>query len=1308
MGERREIGAEWERKLSECWPGERGRLRAMVRRMLDGRVGPRPGAVRLSPDAVERELVESAARWVERRALVPTLRYPSELPVAERREEIIAAIRERQVVVVCGETGSGKTTQLPKMCLELGLGVDRMIGHTQPRRIAARAVADRLSEEMQVPTGTMVGAKVRFDDRTAGQTLVKLMTDGILLAETRSDRDLDQYDCLIIDEAHERSLNIDFLLGYLRRVLPRRPDLKVVITSATIDPQSFARHFADARGPAPVIEVSGRTYPVEVRYREEAEKDAGSRDELDAPELAVECLESIVHGAAGDVLIFMPGEREIRQTHKLIRERFAGLAGSGGGGLEVLPLYARLSPTDQQRIFARHTGRRVVISTNVAETSLTVPGIRYVIDSGTARISRYSARTKVQGLPVEAVSRASADQRAGRCGRVGPGVCYRLYTRVDFETRERFTQPEILRTNLASVVLRMADLRLGRPEDFPFIERPDARLIRDGYDTLEELGAIDHRGELTELGKKLARLPIDPRIGRMILAGHAEDCLHDVLVIAAGLSAPDPRDRPSEKQQQADEAHTRFVEAGSDFGAYLKMWDFYHELAGKLSRSKLEKACKESFLSTRRIHEWREIYRQLLKATRDMGMETGHGHAPADRVLRALLTGLVTNVGKKGEGFEYQGCRSTRFAIHPASGLFESRPGWLVAAELVRTSRLYARTCAKIDPAWIEHVAPHLVQKSYASPRWDGKSGRVMADEKVTLLGLEVVARRPVHFGPVDPAQSREIFIHHALVEDELRTGSRAMQHNRALIERVRRLEAKARRNDLLADAQKLFRFYDERLPRDVYSTDSFHDWLRRAEREHPRVLWLREEDLLEKMPEGVTEESFPDHYETLSARLPIDYAFVPGEERDGVTVRVPVELLNQIRPDQADRAIPGLLVEKVGALIRTLPKSLRRNFDAVQTARRLAPVLANADRPLVQDLALELSRLCGVTIRAEDFKVGELDKHLLVRFVVVGTDGREVGNGRDIASLRAEVAPSAAKGQKADASPWSRDDVTDWDFDQIPESLEVRRGAVKMTVFPALHDLGDRAALRVFDTPEAAAESMRRGLARLFVRHLQDEFRFRAQHLFNIEKLRVLYGPLGSARQLEQGLMLAIAERAFLVELPGVRDRAGFAARVTLGWNRIGPAADEIGTLAEQVLALRQSVARRLEDRPPEAWRRAVADMTHQLALLVGPDFLAATPDRWLRCLPRFLRAMEKRVEKLRSVGPARDEELMRQVLTWSKKYDDRRAQHAAQGVHDAALADFRWLIEELRVALFAQDLGTSVKVSGPRMEKAWSEVRV
>lgn len=1239
--------------------------------------------------------IDTAAR---RRRLVPKITYPEELPVCIRRDEIREAIAESQVVVICGETGSGKTTQLPKICLELGRGVKGRIGHTQPRRIAARSVAARIAEELGVAMGNVVGSKVRFGDHTSPDTLVKLMTDGILLSETQSDPSLAAYDTIIIDEAHERSLNIDFLLGYLHRLLPRRRDLKLIITSATIDPERFSKHFWNA----PIIEVSGRTYPVDVRYRPLIPDSPGDED-LDLPGGVIRAMEELEAEHPGDVLVFMSGEREIRQTAKALRDAFGARS-----DLEVLPLYARLSMAEQQRVFKPHRGRRVVIATNVAETSLTVPGIRSVIDPGEARISRYSARTKVQGLQIEPISKASADQRAGRCGRIAPGVCVRLYAQRDYESRERFTPPEIVRTNLASVVLQMMALRLGRPEDFPFLDPPDSRQIRDGYETLHQLGAIDDQGNLTETGRRLARLPIDPRIGRMVLAAAEEDCVNEVLIIASALSVQDPRDRPHDKRDAADEAHAQFEHPESDFLTYLNLWHFYHEQERKLSRSKLTKALHQNFLNPIRLREWRDVLFQLREMTAELGLHISTTEADHGAIHKALLTGLLPNVGRRSDKFEYEGTRSTKFHIFPGSVLFKTRPKWVMAAEIVRTTRLFARCVAGIEPAWIETVGAHLLRRNYQDAFWDERQRNVMARERITMLGLEIVGGRNVPYGPVDPVKSRQIFIHEALVSGAIDIEPPCLVHNRELAERVRAMEAKARRDDLLADAQARFAFYDARLPEDIHSTRGFERWLRRAERQEPRVLYMSPEDLLLRIPEPVDHGHFPEQLSVDGVGLDLSYRHNPGEEDDGVTVTVPVEFLGQIDRARLDWLVPGMVEEKIAALIRTLPKSLRRNFDANSCASELAARIDIGKRPIVDAIASALGEKAGISIPRDAFRPDEIDPHLWMRYSIVDAAGKQLAAGRDLGELREQLADKIAISYAhAGGSAFDRDDLLDWDFGELPDQIEIKRGAYMLLGYPTLIDEGVSVSLRVLSSKLEARRRFRAGLARLYVRHLREEFKYYARHLPNIEQMSLHYAPMGDTAELKRDLLLLVADRVFIGDDENVCTREQFAARLDTGWNLLRPTVERVCGLVERILARFHSIALRLTEPAPEGWTTSLNDVRAHLGRLLPPRFLTVIPYERLEHYPRFLRAIERRVERLREWGPAKDIALAQQAAKWQQTYEVRAQKHEAEGVYDMQLDAFRWLLEEYRVSLYAQELGTIEKISDQRLSKRWELVR-
>ncbi|MHC5113622.1 MAG: ATP-dependent RNA helicase HrpA [Planctomycetota bacterium] len=1227
----------------------------------------------------------------------PRIEHWPDLPIVEHRDEIAEAVRANPVVVICGETGSGKSTQLPKICLDAGRGSRGLVGQTQPRRLAARTIAQRIADELGTPLGPVVGYKVRFSDRTRPGGLIKVMTDGILLAETQGDRELRRYDTIIIDEAHERSLNIDFLLGYLKRLLRRRRDLKVIITSATLDPERLSAHFDDA----PVIEVSGRTYPVEVRYRplDGEVPDERDRDMLRAILAAVD---ELAAEGPGDVLVFLSGEREIRETAEALRKHHPPHT-------SILPLYARLSAAEQGRVFEPHDGRRIVLATNVAETSLTVPGIRTVVDPGLARISRYSARSRVQRLPVEPISQASARQRAGRCGRLGPGVCIRLYGEEDFDRRDEFTLPEIQRTNLASVVLQMTALGLGAVERFPFVDPPRRAMIRDGFETLHELGAIDDDRRLTPVGRALSRLPIDPRVGRMILAAVDEGSLDEVLTIAAALSIQDPRERPMDRRDAADEAHRRFADESSDFLAYLKIWDAWHEQRKHLSWNKLRAWCRENFVSFIRMREWIDIRRQLHALVTQIGHRVNPEPAGYAAIHRALLAGLLSNIGRRGEKREHDGARGSTYHVFPGSALVRKPPKWMMAAEIVETTRRYARGVARVQPEWIERVGAHLVRRTHSDPDWDAASGRVVARERVTLYGLELVARRRVHYGPIDPAASREILIHRGLVEGELRTDGAFLAGNLALVEEIRDVEAKRRRRDVLVDAQRQYEFYDRQLPADVWSARRFERWRRTAERDDPRRLCMTRDDLTLPGAGAVDADAFPETLAVGDARLPLTYALDPGSEADGVTVTVPTDLLGLLGAEQLEWTVPGLLEEKIVALIRTLPKDLRRNFVPVpDVARVCAGALAFGRGSLAAALGDVLRERTGVTVPPDAWRLDEVPAHLRLRVRVVDAAGAEQAAGRDLAELRRGVGTSTATALADIAEErFRRRGITTWDMDPLPEAVTLERLGARLTAHPALVDEGDSVALSLLDTPAAARAASRGGLRRLFAIAAAGEMDAQIEHLPGIDRLRLLYTPIGPAAELDDAVRLLVAEHAFLVEGDDIRDGAAFERRLDAGFPRLWEAGATVAETLQHLLLAHQEVQVMLEQRGKPVWAEIVADERAHLARLLPAGFLVTTPADRLRELPRYLDAARRRLEKLSGAGLSRDRAVTGELDDLYERYDRRHADHADRGIVDLALEDFRWLIEEYRVSLFAQDLGTAVPVSPKRLEKAWANVR-
>lgn len=1283
-----------EARLDEVRPRERvefaKRLAGLARRARGGQPIDR-GLTKFEP-----EIEAACERVAVRRAALPTPAYPAELPVVARREDIARAITEHQVVIICGDTGSGKTTQLPKICLELGRGAAGLIGHTQPRRIAARSVAMRIAEELKTEIGRGVGFKVRFSDHVGPESYLKLMTDGMLLAEMQQDRLLTQYDTLIIDEAHERSLNIDFLLGYLKRVLPQRPDLKLIITSATIDPERFSRHFGDA----PILMVEGRTYPVEVRYRPlvRLEDDDEDRDQTQG---IVEACAELARDGAGDILVFLPGEREIREAAEALRKHHPPHT-------DIVPLYARLSAAEQHRVFESHAGRRIVLATNVAETSLTVPGIRYVVDTGTARISRYSWRAKLQRLPIEPISQASADQRKGRCGRVGPGVCIRLYSEEDFVSRPAFSDPEIQRTNLASVVLQMGALGLGEVVDFPFIDPPDPRLVKDGYQLLEELHAVDADLQLTELGRRLARLPLDPRLGRMLLAAEREGALREALVIVSALAVQDPRERPADRQQAADEAHKRFHDERSDFLAYLKLWEHYHEQARHLSKSQLRKLCQREFLSWMRMREWIETWRQLHGQLTEMGFRENEKPAEYDAIHRALLTGLLSHIGFKSEDdrdkHTYLGTRNRKFHIFPGSGLHKRGPKWLMAAEIAETARTYARTGASIKPEWIEQLGAHLINHHIFEPHWEQRPARVGAFDRLTLYGLIIQPRKRVDYARTHPTEARELFIRHALVYGEFSSRGSFLAHNRALIEEVEALEAKARRPDILVDEHVLFAFYDRLVPADVNNGKAFERWREQVEREQPRLLYVTRESLMQHGADDITAERFPDQLAAgPGLALPLRYRLEPGGEDDGVTLTVPLAAFNQIDVARCEWLVPGLLEDKLAALIRGLPKALRKHFvPAPDFARACAQALAFGEGGLTGALAHQLQRMTGVEIPPEAWDTAALPDHLRMRFEVIDGKGKVLAAGRELSTLADTLEGRVQKTFEAlPTQTLERDEITTWDFGDLPETVDIEQHGLTLKGYPALVREGDSVALRVLDSAASAGNAHREGLIGLLRFVLREQIKYLHKQLPHAQTLCLHFAAVGRCEALKDDLIDAVLEDLFLAE-PLPRSEAEFAARVEVGRGECIPAAAQLAERMNDALAVFHRIRQSLKGNIPLSWIEAVADINDQLAYLVYPGFARATPAEHRPHLPRYLKAIERRLERLKQ-QPDKDRRLRVEIEPlWARckqRWGDDR------NVSDT-LRDYRWQIEELRVSLFAQELGTPRPVSVARLEKRWKEI--
>ena len=1315
---------------------------------------------------------------------LPPITFPEDLPVSGRRAEIAKAIQENQVVIVSGETGSGKTTQLPKICLELGRGSKGLIGHTQPRRIAASSTAKRIAQELGTPLGEHVGFKVRFNDTLQKGASVKLMTDGILLAETQTDPLLRNYDTIIIDEAHERSLNIDFLLGYLKQLMPRRPDLKIIITSATIDAERFARHFGKGDGadlkPAPVIEVSGRLYAVEVRYRA-VDRDAvagvntpkpaqasdaapnlapraqAARDKRDLMDAVVDGVDEVCRLGQGDVLVFLPGEREIRDCAEALRKHHPP-------HVEILPLFARLSVEEQDKVFRTTNARRIVLATNVAETSLTVPGIRYVVDAGLARVKRYSFRNKVEQLQVEPIAQSAANQRAGRCGRVADGVCIRLYEEDDFLQRPKFTEPEILRSSLAAVILRMKSLHLADVETFPFIEPPQGRAIADGYQLLQEVGAVDDSNELTPLGRKLARLPLDPRVGRMILAAVDNDCLNEMLVIASALSVQDPRDRPMEYQQQADEKHKKFADEKSEFNSYLKIWAWFEDaIAHKKSNRLLQENCRANFLSQVRLREWRDVHSQLLTIVREQGWRLNAAAATYDQLHLALLTGLLGNIGFKGEdepGAGYLGARGIKFHVWPGSSLVKKPGKWIMAAELVETTRLYARTVAQIQPEWLEKIGGHLLKKSWGEPRWEKRPAQVSALERATLYGIVVYSGRRINYALHNAYEAREIFIRDALVAGDYDTRQPFYAHNLKLIKEIENLEHKSRRQDVLVDDQLIAAFYDAEIPKDVVNGAGFEKWYKDASRDNPKLLYLNREELMRHEAAGVTTELFPKTMNVTGIEMGLSYHFEPGSVRDGVTLAVPLFALNQIPQERAAWLVPGMLKERVHLMLKSLPQKLRRHCVplpdyAARFVERIhaANVFGRGD--LVEVLIADVRAETGVNVLTGDFKLETLPAHLFMNFKVIDEHGRQLDMGRNLASLQAElgaqaresfqkmaeaapaavgamrpnVATPAAWGKgKAQAAPLApaaapapvagkgkggtapaaaaapapavsqHTGLTAWSFGELPELLEIKQGKLTLIGFPALVDKGSHCDIEVFDDPNVAARTHRIGLRRLFALQLKDQLKFAEKNIPGLQGMGMQFMTVGSQEELRDQIIQKAIDIACLQD-PLPHDAASFNKRKDEGKGRIGLLINEIARLVGSILAEFHGMPKRLNGLAAPV----AADMQAQLQGLVHKRFIADNEYSQLAHFPRYLKAMNVRLEKLRG-NPSRDAQLMAEWQNAASQYQ-RIVKQPGKSL-DPRMTEYRWMLEELRVSLFAQELRTPMPVSAKRLQKVWESM--
>jgi ATP-dependent helicase HrpA len=1268
----------------------------LQRRLQGARKVSNPQAQEAIAAELSQDIDAARQRVAQRMAARPRITYPENLPVSQKKQAILEAVRDHQVVIVAGETGSGKTTQLPKICMELGRGIKGQIGHTQPRRLAARTVANRIADELETTLGGAIGYKVRFNDQVSDTTQVKLMTDGILLAEIQQDRMLMQYDTLIIDEAHERSLNIDFILGYLRQLLPKRPDLKVIITSATIDPQRFSRHFNHA----PIIEVSGRTYPVEVRYRPVVDDaDDTERDQLQA---IFDAVDELGREGPGDILIFMSGEREIRDTAD-------GLNRLNLPHTEILPLYARLSNSEQNRVFQSHSGRRIVLATNVAETSLTVPGIKYVIDPGTARISRYSFRTKVQRLPIEPVSQASANQRKGRCGRVSEGICIRLYDEQDFLSRPAFTDPEILRTNLASVILQMTSLGLGDIAAFPFVEAPDKRNIQDGVRLLEELGAIhsNEKGhyQLTAQGRQLAQLPIDPRLARMVLEAQKNGCVREVMIITAALSIQDPRERPLDKQQASDEKHRRFADKDSDFLAFVNLWDYLKEQQKALSSAQFRKLCRSDFLNYLRVREWQDIYTQLRQVVKELGLPVNSLPAEYREVHCALLTGLLSHVGQKdAEKQEFTGARNARFAVFPGSGLFKKPPKWLMVAELVETSRLWGRIAAKIEPEWIEPLAQHLIKRSYSDPHWEKAQGAVMATEKVTLFGLPIVAARPVNYSQIDPALCRELFIRHALVEGDWQTRHAFFRANLKLLAEVEELEHKSRRRDILVDDETLFAFYDQRIGHEVISARHFDSWWKKQPAD---LLNFEKAMLIKEGAASISALDYPNFWHQGNLKLRVTYQFEPGADADGVTVHIPLPLLNQVEDQGFEWQIPGVRRELIIALIKSLPKPVRRNFvPAPNYAEAFLARTTPLAMPLLDALEKELRKMTGVTVSREEWQWDQVPDHLKITFRVVDEKNKMLREGKDLAALRQQLKEKVQETLSAVADDGiEQSGLHLWSFGALPERYEQKRGGYQVRAFPALVDEKESIGIRLFDSEPEQQQAMWQGTRRLLLLNIPSPIKYLHEKLPNKAKLGLYFNPYGKVLELIDDCIACGVDK-LIAEFGGPAwDEDGFARLHEFVRARLNEAVVEIAQQVEQILTAVFNINKRLKGRVDMSMALALSDIKSQMSGLVYRGFVTRNGWKKLPDTLRYLQAIERRMEKL-PTDPHRDRAQMLKVEQVQQAWQQWLNKLPPARREAPEVTEIRWMIEELRVSYFAQQLGTPYPISDKRILQAMEQL--
>ena len=1278
-------------------------LRKRIFKLLDKakQAGTDALALNAEVEALALTLSDAQTRVQQRQQAVPRIEYP-DLPVSERRDDIKAAIAQHQVVIIAGETGSGKTTQIPKICLELGRGIKGLIGHTQPRRLAARSVAQRIADELQSPLGQQVGFKIRFSDQSSDNTYVKLMTDGILLAEIQQDRFLNQYDTLIIDEAHERSLNIDFLLGYLTQLLPKRPDLKLIITSATIDPERFSKHFNQA----PIITVSGRTFPVEIRYRDPTE----SEQELDQTDAIIAAVEELMSEPPGDILVFLSGEREIRDTQDALQRRQFRHT-------EIVPLYARLSAAEQNRIFQAHSGRRIVLATNVAETSLTVPGIKYVIDPGTARLSRYSARSKVQRLPIEPISQASANQRAGRCGRVSNGICIRLYSEQDYLGRPAFTDPEILRTNLASVILQMLALGLGDIARFPFVQPPDSRNISDGFRLLEELQAVArHQGKsvMTPLGRQMARLPLDPRYARMIIEAGKTGALNEVVIIAAGLSIQDPRERPHQFRQQADEKHREFADKDSDFVSLLNLWRAFRHEQQQQSQSQLRRWCKTFFINYLRMREWQDIVSQVRQSLAELNLGVSQHEASYDAIHIALCAGLLSHVGMKEKERDFVGARNSKFQLFPGSGLSKQPPKWVIAAELTETTRLYGRTNARIEPTWLEPLSQHLCKSSYSEPHWSKKRGAVLAYEKVSLFGLPIVNQRPVTYSLIDPALCHRLFIQEALVNGDTQLNFAFLKDNLALMEEAETLEEKTRRRDILADEETLVAFYAERIPEHVNNEAAFKKWWR--QQNNPQLLNFTTDDVFRQTPSSRVAEQFPDSWQQGNLRLPLRYHFEPSAEDDGVTVQIPLPVLNQVSPLGFDWQVPGLRHELVVQLIKSLPKRLRRNFvpapDFAEACLADIQAQDKDGRPisLCSALSEKLRRMTGVLVEESDWQKEGLSKHLVVHFEVLDGKGQRIAQGDDLEALKRRCQGKVQQTFEQAATPeLERKGLTSWDFEQLPATFTQRVGGFSLKAYPALVAKGDRVDIELLDSEEKAALETQQGVYWLIKQAIPSPLSYLQNKLPNKAKLGLYFNPFGQiAALIDDCIMAGIASlvsECLDEEGTVVRDKTTFSRCCDYVRGRINDRVLHIAETIEQGLTLAHACQKQMKGKVALNMVSALGDIKQHLNTLVYPGFVSDIGTSRLNDWNRYLKALHRRLEKL-PVDPHRDKLQQLQITAVKAGYEKLTGLYP-HGRLPVEVVEVRWMIEELAVSLFAQQLGTAYPISAKRIELRIDELK-